>query len=125
MGRCGGLIARVNNNGGASTATTAATSSASSVMENNDMAVLGVALVVPGVTEPFLDLSLCQVGELHQPGDFCIGDKVVFQVAGFQLCQLLFGLLRPQTECVSAEGRVLLGKGRGQLYIKQEVPNTC
>lgn len=68
------------------------------------MAVLGVALVVPGVTEPLLDLSLCQVGELHQPGDFGVSDKVVFQVAGFQLCQLLFGLLRPQTKRISTEG---------------------
>lgn len=86
-------------------------------MENNDMAVFWVALVVPGVTEPLLDLPLCQVGELHQPGNFCIGDKMVFQVAGFQLCQLLFGLFRPQTECISAESRVLLRKERGQLCI--------
>lgn len=104
MGGCRGLVTRVDNDGGASTAATAAASSAPSVVENNDVAVLGVALVVPGVTEPFFDLSLCEVGELHQPGDFCVCDKVVFQVAGFQLCQLLFGLLGPQTECVSAEG---------------------
>lgn len=79
------------------------------------MAVLGIALVVPGVTEPLLDFSLCQVGELHQPCDFSISDKMVFQVAGFQLCQLLFGLLRPQTECISTEGRILLRKRKGKV----------
>ena len=86
MGRGGCLVARVNDDGGGSSATTAAASSAPSVMENDDMAVFGVALVVPGVTEPFLDFSLCQVGELHQTGDLGITDKVVFKVAGFQLC---------------------------------------
>ena len=117
-GRSGVIVTRVNNNGG--TATTAATSSTPSIVENNDVAVLGVALVVPGVTEPLLDLSLCQAGDLHEPRDFCIGDKVVSQVAGLQLRQLLFGLLRPHTECVSAEGRVLLReREREKFYVKQ------
>lgn len=84
-------------------------------MENNDIAVLGVALVVPGVAEPLLDLSLCEIGKLHQSGNFRICDKVVLQVAGFQLGQLLFGLLGTQIECVCTEGRVLLRKGRGDL----------
>lgn len=76
------------------------------------MVVFRVTLIVSGVAEPFLDLSFGQVGELHQPGDFCIGYKMVFQVAGFQLCQLLFGLFRPQAERISAKGRVLLRKER-------------
>lgn len=37
---------------------------------------------------------------------------MVFQVAGFQLCQLLFGLFRPQAERISAKGGVLLRKER-------------
>lgn len=81
-------------------------------MKTNDMVVFRVTLIVSGVAEPFLDLSFGQVGELHQPGDFCIGYKMVFQVAGFQLCQLLFGLFRPQAERISAKSGVLLRKKR-------------
>lgn len=81
-------------------------------MKTNDMVVFRVTLIVSGVAEPFLDLSFGQVGELHQPGDFCIGYKMVFQVAGFQLCQLLFGLFRPQAERISAKNGVLLRRER-------------
>lgn len=110
----GGLVTGVDNDGGVCSAAGAAPPSPPTVMENDHMAVLGVALVVAGVAEPLLDLALCQIGEFHQPGDLCIRGKVVLQVAGFQLCQLLFGLLGSQTERVSAEGRVLLGDGRGE-----------
>lgn len=116
MGWCRGLVAGVDNNGGVSSAATCAPASTTSVVKHDDVAVLGVALVVPGVTEPLFDLPFRQVGKFHQSGNFSICDKVVLQVAGFQLRQLLFGFLRSHAECVNTEGWVLLRDRRKKLY---------
>lgn len=110
----GGLVARVNNDGVARVAVEDAAPPAAPLVETDDVAVLGVALIVSGVAEPLLDLPFGQVGELHQPGDFRVGYEMVFQVAGFQLRQLLFGLFRPQAERIGAESGVLLRRERKQ-----------
>lgn len=84
------------------------------------MAVFRVALIVSGVAEPLLDLSFGQVGDLHQPGDLGVSYKMIFQVAGFQFSQLLFGLFRPQAESVSAKSRVLLREEKQEQWVKRE-----